>query len=276
MLLSSEIDSYLNYLSQIRKYSPLTVLTYKEVLYEAADKVECFEEDGKTVYNAKGYRAFIVKQSKKTIAKKISVLRSFFEHKRDSGEKIKVLGDTQIKTPKTLPKPVNTDVIKKAIESCDDITERLIVTLAYSAGLRISELENLTLDSVGGDWIKVEHGKGGKDRMVPMLPEVKNILNIYIDSVKPVRYLFWDGTKRLSQNCLRYKIAKIFQRVGYKVTPHQLRHSFATDLLNKGARITDVSELLGHKELATTKIYTKLAQSKKLDGYLGAHPLCKE
>ena len=276
MLSTNEIDSYLAYLSQIRKYSPLTVLTYKEVLYEAADTVESFDEDGKTVYNLKGYRGVIAKQSKKTIAKKVSVLRSFFEHKRDLGEKIKVLGDTQIKTPKTLPKPVNTEIIKKAIDLCEDITERLLIMLAYSAGLRISELENLSLDNLSGEWIRVEHGKGGKDRMVPMLPEVKDILNIYLKTVKPVSYLFWDGTKRLSQNCLRYKITKIFQRVGYKVTPHQLRHSFATDLLNKGARITDVSELLGHKELATTKIYTKLAQSKKLDGYLGAHPLCKE
>ena len=72
---------------------------------------------------------------------------------------------------------------------------------------------------------------------------------------------------------LRYRLTKLFKNSGLKVTPHQLRHSFATHLLNHGARISDVSELLGHETMATTQIYTKLGSVKKMQEYMKAHPL---
>ena len=75
---------------------------------------------------------------------------------------------------------------------------------------------------------------------------------------------------------LRYRVEKIFKKHGIKATPHQLRHSFATHLLDNGARISDVSELLGHASMATTQIYTKLANSKKLQEYMHAHPLAQD
>ena len=78
---------------------------------------------------------------------------------------------------------------------------------------------------------------------------------------------------KLSEDSLRYKLSKIFKRIGLKVTPHQLRHSFATGLLNEGARIEDVSELLGHESIATTQIYTQLASHLKMKSYNSAHPL---
>jgi len=75
---------------------------------------------------------------------------------------------------------------------------------------------------------------------------------------------------------LRYKLTKLFRKEGLKVTPHQLRHSFATHLLNHGARIADVSELLGHETMATTQVYTKLGSVKKMQEYMKAHPLVNE
>ncbi len=80
----------------------------------------------------------------------------------------------------------------------------------------------------------------------------------------------------MNQAQLRYILTKCFKSKGLKATPHQLRHSFATHLLNNGARISDVSELLGHSSMATTQVYTKLADSKKLKEYLEAHPLVVE
>ena len=77
----------------------------------------------------------------------------------------------------------------------------------------------------------------------------------------------------LSSAQLRYRVERAFKRHGIKATPHQLRHSFATELLKEGARIADVSELLGHSSMATTQIYTKLTNSTKLQNYLKAHPL---
>jgi integrase/recombinase XerC len=75
---------------------------------------------------------------------------------------------------------------------------------------------------------------------------------------------------------LRYRVSKLFGSRGLKVTPHQLRHSYATHLLDNGARISDVSELLGHSNMATTQIYTKLGNRKKMSEYMSAHPLAKQ
>lgn len=276
MLQSDEINAFLDYLTNIRKYSPQTIYTYKKTLLEAAPKVEISEDNGRIIYDIRGYRLEISKLAKKTIAKKVSTLRSFFEYKKSMGFKIKTIGDEQIKTPKTLPKPIHKDLIQKAINECQNSGEKLLLLMLYSLGLRISELENLKLLDIGSEWVKVVHGKGGKDRMIPLLPEVFELIEKYRLENGSKLYLFEEKEKPLSQNRLRYRLFKIFERVGVKATPHQLRHSFATDLINKGARIVDVSELLGHKELSTTQVYTKLGMSKKLSGYLNAHPMCKE
>jgi integrase/recombinase XerC len=276
MLQSDEINAFLDYLTNIRKYSPQTIHTYKKTLFEAAPKVEISEDNGRIIYDIRGYRLEISKLAKKTIARKVSTLRSFFEYKKSMGFKIKTIGDEQIKTPKTLPKPIHKDLIQKAINECQNSGEKLLILMLYSLGLRISELENLKLQDIGSEWVKVVHGKGGKDRMIPLLPEVFELIQKYRFENGPKLYLFEEKGKPLSQNRLRYRLFKIFERVGVKATPHQLRHSFATDLINKGARIVDVSELLGHKELSTTQVYTKLGMSRKLSGYLNAHPMCKE
>ncbi len=276
MLPNEEIYEFLNYLTNIRKYSETTVATYKKALLEAAPLVEVSEEGTKKIYDIRGYRLKISKLAKKTIAKKISALRSFFEYKKMMGVKIKAIGDEQIKTPKSLPKPIHKEIIQKALDACAADDEKLLVLMLYSLGLRISELEHLRISNINGDWIKVERGKGGKDRMIPLIPSVKKLLKEHLLANKNRAFVFEEDATPLSQNCLRYKLSKIFKRVGVKATPHQLRHSFASDLINKGARIVDVSELLGHKELATTQIYTKLSMNKKLFSYLDAHPMCKE
>ncbi len=87
-------------------------------------------------------------------------------------------------------------------------------------------------------------------------------------------FLFEANGVKLSENSLRYSIMKVFKEVGLHVTPHQLRHAYATQLLNNNARIADVSELLGHSSMATTQIYTKLGNALKMDHYLKSHPLC--
>ncbi len=276
MLTDKEIEEFLGYLQNVRKHSAATIKTYKTTLFEAAQFVETLEEESKTLYDVMAYRHKIASSSTKTVAKKISTLRSFFEYKKMLGEKIKVIGLTQIKTTKTLPKPIHTELITKALKLCESDEERLLTLMLYSLGLRISELESLKISDVGAEWVSVRGGKGGKDRMIPLLPMVSEALFGHIKASANKTFIFEDKEKPLSQNCLRYRIFKIFKRVGVNVTPHQLRHSFATDLINKGAKIVDVSELLGHKELATTQIYTKLNMNKKLFSYLQAHPMCKE
>ena len=109
---------------------------------------------------------------------------------------------------------------------------------------------------------------------MPILDSLKDLIDEYIASSTPNTYLFEHNGKRLSQNTLRYMVTKVFKRVSLRVTPHQLRHSYASSLLNGGAPIVDVSELLGHSSMATTQIYTKLGSALKQQNYNKAHPLC--
>jgi integrase/recombinase XerC len=102
---------------------------------------------------------------------------------------------------------------------------------------------------------------------------LKKEMDHYCTLKHPKKFFFEKNGVKLSEDSLRYKLNKTFKRIGLKVTPHQLRHSFATSLLNGGARIEDVSELLGHESLATTQIYTQLASDLKMQSYNSAHPL---
>jgi integrase/recombinase XerC len=107
-----------------------------------------------------------------------------------------------------------------------------------------------------------------------LIPLVSDEIEKYISIYNPIKFLLEDKGKQMTAHQVRYLLAKLFKSRGIKVTPHQLRHSFATHLLNSGARIADVSKLLGHKSMVSTQIYTKLENSKKFNEYNKAHPLC--
>ncbi|WP_241856225.1 tyrosine-type recombinase/integrase [Sulfurimonas lithotrophica] len=106
------------------------------------------------------------------------------------------------------------------------------------------------------------------------MKNIKDDIDSYIQNNNPKVFLFEKNDEALSQNSLRYIIAKVFKRINLKVSPHQLRHSYATELLNANAPIADVSELLGHSSMATTQIYTKLGSALKKQNYNNSHPLC--
>ena len=265
------IDRFL-YFCQVKNYSTLTIKTYKQNLLEALDYVEIYKEDEKVVFDLMPYRMYIKDLSKKTIYKKISVLKSFFSFLKEQ-ESIKVLNDENIKLPLSLPKPISDNFIQEALKNLS-LEDKLLIILLYSLGLRISELENLKLESIKNSWVIVK-GKGDKIRQLPLLKGVEDLIDEYIDRYSPKEFLFEKDGKKLSANQLRYRVSKIFKGLGLKVTPHQLRHSFATVLLQNGASIVDVSKLLGHSSLNSTQIYTKLASSYKKDVYQNSHPLSK-
>ena len=106
------------------------------------------------------------------------------------------------------------------------------------------------------------------------MPITKSLLDEYFSVSNQKKFIFEKNGEKLSENSLRYIIIKVFRRVGLKVTPHQLRHSYASELLNGNASIADVSELMGHSSMATTQIYTKLGSALKQKNYNTAHPLC--
>jgi integrase/recombinase XerC len=155
-----------------------------------------------------------------------------------------------------------------------NLEEKLLISMLYGLGLRISELSLLKLADIKEQWIQIQ-GKGNKVRELPLLPELQKLIRVYVKEKNPKTYLFEKGNAPMNAAQLRYILTKLFKEAGLKVTPHQLRHSFATHLLNNGARIADVSELLGHETMATTQVYTKLGSVKKMQEYMQAHPLAK-
>ena len=269
-----DYSAFLAYLRDNRGYSTNTIITYERVLKYALKNSEIYVDDEQIVLDLMPYRLQIKEQKPTTISKKLSAVRSYVEYLQENGVAVKLKNDDSIKVPKTLPKPIAHKQIQQALELASE-QEKLVIVLLYSLGLRISELQTLRLEDISSQWVRVL-GKGDKQRDIPLLAQTYELIQSYIASHQPKVYLFEKNEQLLSQNTLRYIIHKVFQRVGLKVTPHQLRHSFATELLNASAPIADVSEMLGHASMATTQIYTKLGSALKLQNYKKAHPLSGE
>jgi len=271
-MLQSKVDDFLEYLLYVRGYSKYTIVTYSIALKQMLKYSKLIENQNNYILDIQLFRVEISSNSKKTISKKISAVRSFvnyLEKQRDLTIIIK--GNSSIRVPQTLPKPIDEDYISEVL-AIADIREKLLISILYGLGLRISEASYIELEDMRPDWLTVR-GKGRKSRQLPILAFVATLIDAYKEQYRPKKYLFEKNTIPMNTNQLRYIINRVFKKAGLKVTPHQLRHSFATHLLNHGARISDVSELLGHSSMATTQIYTKLESNKKLKEYMSAHPL---
>jgi len=271
--LKEHVNNFLFYLEKVRAYASTSIVTYDNALKEVLEVSHYYEEEGGLVLDITPLRLKNINNSKKTISKKLSAVRSFVKYMREQEElDIKLIGDSVIKVPKTLPKPIDENIIDEILKFCNS-KEALIITLLYGLGLRISELSTLRVEDISQEWVKVV-GKGNKMRQVPLLESLYQQITIYIKQENPNEFLLEKNFKQMSTQQIRYLFTKVFKKSGIKATPHQLRHSFATHLLHNGARISDVSELLGHSSMVSTQIYTQLGSSKKLNEYAKAHPLC--
>jgi integrase/recombinase XerC len=261
----------LDYLQKNRGRARLTIKVYRHALNEAFNAA-VLDERLKTV-DFMPYREAIASQSPKTIVKKLSAIRSYLSYLEGFNFRCRAFALESAKVPKSLPKPATHKQIMETLKTIGGETE-LLIEFIYGLGLRISEAASVKIADIGSSWLRV-NGKGGKTRQIPILSELKSKIDRYALKAAPKSFLFEENGEPLSDNQLRYKIVKSFKGVGLKITPHQLRHAFATEMLNGGARIAEVSEILGHANMATTEIYTKLSASTKLKNYLLAHPLCK-
>jgi len=265
-------EEFLNYLFDVRGYSETSIVTYEIALRQMLDVSNVYEEDGFTILDITPYRLKIVKNHKKTIVKKLSAIHSFAKYLEDQCHmRIRLIGDESIKVPQSLPKPIEQRYIDEVLQRAT-LEEKLLISMLYGLGLRISEVSILKLSDIKEGWIQIL-GKGNKQRELPLLKSLQELITLYIKRNSPKKYLFEKGNAPMNTAQLRYILTKLFKGQGLKVTPHQLRHSFATHLLNNGARIADVSELLGHETMATTQVYTKLGSVKKMQEYMKAHPL---
>jgi integrase/recombinase XerC len=269
-----EIDRYLSFLSSQRGYSALTIKSYHETFHQAKRLLHYEITENGVFFDASHYRLSLSEQNKRTIARKMAALRSLVAFWRNEGRVITVKGLESVKISRLLPKPVQTDEIIEVLKEVNDDL-KVVISVMYGVGLRMAEVCELKCGDISNGWLTVK-GKGGFIRQLPLLPSINELVNVHCKERKKDDPLFYLNGKKLSQNSLRYHINKIFMKRGLHVTPHQLRHTFATDLLNHGARINDVSELLGHKHLSTTQIYTHVSRSKKVEEYTFAHPMCRQ
>ncbi len=268
------MQEFLDYLEHIRGYSGNTVSTYETVLKKTIEVSDIRMNEGIIVFDILPLRMQIADMNKRTIAKYISSIHSFIKWLKDIQElDIRLRADESVRVSPTLPKAIERSYIQEVWEGANSM-QRALLSILYGAGLRISEVSSVRVEDLSGDWLIVK-GKGDKQRQIPLHPKVKESIQNHIESSMPKVWLFEKRGKQMTSHQLGYIIKKIFKARGISASPHKLRHSFATEMLQEGARLTDVQKLLGHESISTTQIYTKLADSKKMQDYLSSHPLAK-
>jgi integrase/recombinase XerD len=242
---------------KLKGSSELTLRNYGwfvEKFLSKTDKTidELNEEDVKTFL-----ASMIDSKSRSTVSLAASSLRFFFSVLGKNISKINLP-----KKEKTLPEVLSRDEVKKIIELCDTRKSKLIIQLLYSSGVRVSELVNLKVSDLNFDekigWVR--KGKGKKDRVFilseKIIPEIKNYISEHKDNI----YIF-SKDKPLTTRNIQKIVKKLAGKaeIQKKVTPHTLRHSYATHLLEAGTDIRIIQVLLGHENLSTTQIYTHVS-----------------
>ncbi len=225
-----------------------------------------------------------------TMARKIATLRSFYKWLERQGA-IDSNPMTLIRTPrqkKRLPKAIDVDQVEKLLSAPNDQTllgarDRAILETLYSTGIRVSELVGINFDDIDetGQALVIR-GKGRKERIVPLGSHAMKAIAHYIKTMhanniptEAADPLFINKhSTRLSTRSVRRKVSKYLDKVGLdpSISPHTLRHSFATHLLDNGADLRSVQELLGHQSLSTTQVYTHLTTKRMRESYNDSHP----
>lgn len=229
--------------------------------------------------------------SKSTTARKLATLRSFYKFcmRRSYVQENPVASIRTPKQDKRLPKYLETDQVSKLLNTPDDTTllglrDRAILEVLYATGMRVSELVSLNFADLDltGQIVHVR-GKGRKERITPLGPTASAAIQRYFQtrqadpksgSFDPEAVFVNKHGQRLSTRSVRRKLDKYLLQCGLdpSISPHTLRHTFATHLLNSGADLRSVQELLGHQSISTTQVYTHLTTTKLKESYDEAHP----
>jgi tyrosine recombinase XerC len=290
---------YINYLNAERNASHYTVRNYTHDLldffsYLKSKKIGSLNEVNRQVL--RGYLSHLMKEgfAKVSISRKLSAIRSFYHYLlREEFVATSPVADTSSpKLDKRLPKFLTPEETIRLLEAPDSSTalgqrDRALIELLYASGLRVSELVSLDLEQINLDTNEIRAwGKGSKERVVLMGKPAATALASYLSQGRPqllgkkksyALFLNRDGG-RLTERSVQRILGKYTRVAGIKkrVHPHLLRHTFATHLLDGGADLRVVQELLGHASLVSTQIYTHVTQSRARKVYLSAHPLAQE
>jgi integrase/recombinase XerC len=292
-------NKYINYLEAEKNVSPYTVRNYTTDLLDffqflGTKGIGSLKEVDRHV--VRDYLSYLMGLGlvKASIARKLSAIRSFYRYllREEMVSTSPVATTSSPKLDKRLPSFLTNEEIERLLQAPDLSTpqgqrDRALMELLYASGLRVSELVNLSLKQVDLDHREIRvWGKGAKERIVLMGKPAAEALSAYLSQGRPkllgekkVHALFLNRygerlTERSVQKILRDYANNV--GIGKGVHPHMLRHTFATHLLDGGADLRVVQELLGHANLSSTQIYTHVTKSQAKKIYLSAHPLAQE
>ncbi|HMN95098.1 MAG TPA: tyrosine recombinase XerC [Phycisphaerales bacterium] len=315
------VRGFLSYLTDERQFSPCTARCYgvdlRQVVQHFAERsglaidpekeAKAYRAGGESdtdtitaqflradVEALRGYLATLAEKgySAASTARKIATLRSFHKWLERRGL-IKTNPMLLIRTPKQpkrLPKAIPVEQVERLLAAPDDsgllgARDRAILETLYSTGMRVGEVVGIDRRDIDLEAASVVvHGKGRKERMIPLGAHAVRALRHYIGMLDACGLGGGDGSEgplfvnkhgtRLSSRSVRRKLAKYLGQTGLDpdISPHTLRHSFATHLLDNGADLRSVQELLGHESLSTTQVYTHLTTARLREAYDRAHP----
>ena len=292
------MKEFLDYLIYEKNYSIKTKDSYGKDIFEftkylnaenITDLLKVREED------FRGYQIFlsVKKNSNSTISRKISSIRSMYNYflKRNYIKLNPIAGIVSPKKEKKLPKFISLEEVEKLLDKIDTSTfigerDYLIIELFYSTGIRISELTNILIEdiSMSERSIRINSGKGNKDRTVFYGKRLEIILKKYLSSgrvnlANNNNYLVVSNRgNKINEGVVRKILDDLIKEASLTmhISPHSLRHTFATHLMNNGADIVTVKELLGHESLGSTEIYTHVTSERLKSVYNMAHPRAKK
>jgi integrase/recombinase XerD len=296
-----QVERFLNHLAVERGLSPNTVGAYRRDLARYAEFLRSRRIGDPAAVTEEDVAAFVASRSAaqvepgrryraSSVARSLAAVRSFhrFLHLEGQAGDDPSVGAARPKVPRALPRPLSVEEVTKVLAVVEDGTvvgmrDRAALETLYGAGLRISELVGLDVDDLDLDEGSVRVvGKGDKERVVPLGRLAREALAAYLTRSRPIlatgrsraALLLNQRGGRLTRHGCATILRRHVQRAGIarRVTPHTLRHSFATHLLEGGADVRVVQELLGHASLTTTQIYTLVSQEHLREVYFAAHP----
>lgn len=300
--MDSEIESFLAYLTAVRRASPNTVKAYSEDLFQFVEYLDAQGIGGVAAVDTpviRGYLSYLTTEkgmARTSIARKAASLRAFFRDQVRRGTLDRSPAQ-YLSTPKKerrLPTYLSEDSVTALLTSPDasqpeGLRDRAILETLYASGIRVSELVALEWQDVaftdeGDGTVRIRRGKGGKERQAMLGRAAVTALTLYQQKGRPLLlaravretdaiFLNRFGT-RLTDRSVRRLFDKYCVEVAasHKITPHTLRHTFATHLLDHGADLRVVQELLGHADLSSTQIYTHVSTGRMKEVYEKAHP----
>tara|TARA_Y200000002_G_scaffold241651_1_gene199842 strand:+ start:11191 stop:12078 length:888 start_codon:yes stop_codon:yes gene_type:complete len=293
------IENFLEYLKVEKNYSVNTLLAYKSDLLEFQLFIDNYNYNFKIdKANYKAIRSWIISMannglSNRSINRKISSLKSFYKFliKIESISISPLLGHTPLKQSKKIQVPFSKEEINSLLDSeyfnndYKGVLQKTLITFFYFTGVRRIELINLKESDVNLSSLTLKVvGKGGKERVIPILPKLKESILTYqkMKSVfliqKSTDFLFISKFgKQLTEKFVYRTVNEYFKLVSPKIkkAPHVLRHSFATHLINEGADINSVKELLGHSSLSATQVYSHTSMERIKEVFKNSHPRAK-